>query len=126
MDDSLWTTISDVFGGRVGISGEVLLDSAVNEKEDEEAGSASSKDVGTPQQKPAPVAPLAAALQGGMEAITASLGSRSSSEDQMRSLTASLQQQYEETRRFQEMQLQLLRELLPMTSLLLRYVCSNY
>ncbi|KAG3030086.1 hypothetical protein JG687_00013560 [Phytophthora cactorum] len=112
MDDGLWTILSDAFGGRVDISGEVLLDSAVDEDEDEEVGSASSKDDGTPTQKHARVAQLAAALQGGMEAIAASLGSRLSSEDQMRSLTASLQQQHEETRRFQEMQLQLLRELL--------------
>ncbi|KAG3083276.1 hypothetical protein PI125_g19777 [Phytophthora idaei] len=111
-DDGLWTILSDVFGGREGICGEVLLDSAVVKEEDEEAGSASSKDDGTPKQKPAPVAQLAAALQGGMEAIAASLGSWSSSEDQMRSLTASLQQQHQETRRIQEMQLQLLRKLL--------------
>ncbi|KAG2780431.1 hypothetical protein PC129_g16826 [Phytophthora cactorum] len=112
MNDGLWGIISDAFSGCVGISGEVLLDSAVDEEEDEEAGSASSKDDGTPKQNPAPMAQLAAALQGGMDGIVASFGLRSSSEDQMRSLTASLQQQHEETRRFQEMQLQLLHELL--------------
>ncbi|KAG2808750.1 hypothetical protein PC129_g14606 [Phytophthora cactorum] len=32
MDDGLWTILSDVFGGRVGISGEVLLESAVDEE----------------------------------------------------------------------------------------------
>ncbi|KAG3111443.1 hypothetical protein PI124_g9219 [Phytophthora idaei] len=112
MNDGLWTILSDAFGGCVGISGEVLLDSDVDEDEDEEAGSASSKDDSTPKQKPAPVAQLAAALQGGIDAITASFGLRPSSEDQMRSLTASQQQEHEETGRFLEMQLQLLHELL--------------
>ncbi|ETM33764.1 hypothetical protein L914_19029 [Phytophthora nicotianae] len=113
MDEGLWVILNDAFGGRVGISGEVLLDSAIDEDdgEDVEGGGAQATEE-VLKQKPAPVAQLATALQGGMEAIAFSLGARSAAENQLRALTSAIQQQHEDTRRFQEMQFQLLRELL--------------
>ncbi|KAF4145313.1 hypothetical protein GN958_ATG05502 [Phytophthora infestans] len=113
MDEGLWAILNDAFGGRVGISGEVLLDSAIDEDDDEGMEvdvTQATEEVS--KQKPAPVAQLATASQGGMKAIAFSLGARSSAEDQLRALTSTIQQQQEETRKFQEMQLQLLRELL--------------
>ncbi|KAI9998614.1 hypothetical protein PInf_003196 [Phytophthora infestans] len=105
MDEGLWAILNDAFGGR--------LDSAIDEDDDEgmEVDVAQATEE-VSKQKPAPVAQLATALQGGMEAIASSLGARSSAEDQLRALTSAIQQQQEETRKFQEMQLQLLRELL--------------
>ncbi|KAF4139898.1 hypothetical protein GN958_ATG10887 [Phytophthora infestans] len=98
MDEGLWAILNDAFGGRDDDEGmEVDVAQATEE---------------VSKQKPAPVAQLATALQGGMEAIASSLGARSSAEDQLRALTSAIQQQQEETRKFQEMQLQLLRELL--------------
>jgi hypothetical protein len=88
--------------GRVGISGEVLLDSTADD-EDEETDT--TKDQAAFKQKAPPVVQLATALQGGMEAIAASLGSRSTADDNL------LQQQQDENRRFQSMQLELLKEL---------------
>ncbi|KAF4136294.1 hypothetical protein GN958_ATG14466 [Phytophthora infestans] len=113
MNEGLWAILNDAFGGRVGISGEVLLDSAIDEDDDEGMEvdvTQATEEVS--KQKPAPVAQLATASQGGMKAIAFSLGARSSAEDQLRALTSTIQQQQEETRKFQEMQLQLLRELL--------------
>ncbi|KAG7380853.1 hypothetical protein PHYPSEUDO_006746 [Phytophthora pseudosyringae] len=111
MNEGLWTILHDAFGGRVSISGEILLDSAVDDDE-EDTGEVSSKEDNGTKPKPLPVAQLATALQGGMEVIAASLGSRSSTEDNSHALTVSLQQQHEETRQFQAMQLQLLRDIL--------------
>ncbi|KAE8897226.1 hypothetical protein PF005_g18001 [Phytophthora fragariae] len=113
MNGGFWTILNDAFGGRVGISGDVLLDSTVDDDEEEEEAreAANKEDTGT-KPKPPPVAQLATALQGGMEAIAASLGSRSSSEVDFHALTVSLQQQHEETRQFQATQLQQLRDIL--------------
>ncbi|GMF35181.1 unnamed protein product [Phytophthora lilii] len=113
MDEGLWAILNDAFGGRVGISGDTLLDSAIDEDDGnnmEDAAELAEEEVS--KQKPVPVAQLATALQGGMEAIASSLGACSAADGQLRALTSALQQQHEETRRFQEMQLQLLRELL--------------
>ncbi|KAE9037604.1 hypothetical protein PR003_g6095 [Phytophthora rubi] len=107
-DGDLWAILSDAFGGRVGISGEVFLDSTADE-EDKETDA--TKDQGASKQKAPPVAQLVTALQGGMEAIAASLGSRSTADENLRSLAELLQQQQYESRRFQAMQLQLLKEL---------------
>ncbi|KAI9981604.1 hypothetical protein PInf_009360 [Phytophthora infestans] len=89
-----------------GISGEVLLDSAIDEDDDEgmEVDVAQATEE-VSEQKPALVAQLITALQGGMGANAFSLGARSSAEDQLRALTSAIQQQQEETRKFQEMQL---------------------
>ncbi|KAE8879685.1 hypothetical protein PF002_g18642 [Phytophthora fragariae] len=107
MNVELWAFLSDVFEERVGISGEVLLDSTVDEEDEETA----TKDQGASKQKAPPVVQLATALQGGVEAIAASLGSRSTADENLRSLAELLQQQQDENCRFQEMQLQLLKEL---------------
>ncbi|KAE8910422.1 hypothetical protein PF003_g5000 [Phytophthora fragariae] len=50
-------------------------------------------------------------MQTGMEAIAASLTARASSDGLIESLTAALQRQHDETRRFQALQLQLLQQL---------------
>ncbi|KAF4147626.1 hypothetical protein GN958_ATG03199 [Phytophthora infestans] len=44
MDEGLWAILNDTFGGCVGISGEMLLDSAVPEEDNEDADSSSAKD----------------------------------------------------------------------------------
>ncbi|KAG3189206.1 hypothetical protein PC116_g12993 [Phytophthora cactorum] len=50
-------------------------------------------------------------MQTGMEAIAASMSTRNSPRDLLESLIMTLQQQHEETRRFQALQLQLLQQL---------------
>ncbi|OWY99971.1 hypothetical protein PHMEG_00028940 [Phytophthora megakarya] len=60
------------------------------------------------KQKLDPVAQLPTAFK----AIASSLGAHSAAEDQLRALTSALQQQHQDTRRFQEIQLQILRGLL--------------
>ncbi|EEY52945.1 uncharacterized protein PITG_19654 [Phytophthora infestans T30-4] len=44
MDEGLWAILNDTFGGCVGISGEMLLDSTVPEEDNEDADSSSAKD----------------------------------------------------------------------------------
>ncbi|KAE9134352.1 hypothetical protein PF005_g3709 [Phytophthora fragariae] len=97
MDGELWAISSDAFGGRVGISGEVLLDSTTDE-EDEETDAA--KDQRASKQRVIPVIQLATALQGGMEAIAAALGSRSAADENLHSLAELLEQQQDENRRY--------------------------
>ncbi|KAF4150408.1 hypothetical protein GN958_ATG00406 [Phytophthora infestans] len=98
MDEGLWAILNDAFGGRDDDEG-MEVDGA------QATGEVS-------KQKLASVDQLATALQGRMEVTASSLGARSSAEDQLRALTSAIQQQQEETREFQAMQLQLLRELL--------------
>ncbi|KAG3116598.1 hypothetical protein PI125_g4525 [Phytophthora idaei] len=58
-----------------------------------------------------PIESLASSMQTGMEAIEASMSMRNSSHDSLENLIVTLQQQHEETRRFQALQLQLLQQL---------------
>ncbi|GMF31774.1 unnamed protein product [Phytophthora fragariaefolia] len=99
IDAGLWSILSEAFGGRVGISGDAQLDFSADSEDEETNDKESKADVGAKNKLP-PVAQLATALQGGMEAIAASLGSRPTGEDHFRSLTVVLLQQHEATRRF--------------------------
>ncbi|KAE9036466.1 hypothetical protein PR002_g7081, partial [Phytophthora rubi] len=122
IDDALWGILHDAFSGRVGISGEVLLDSHLDDDEGDSSG-ADQGTGGTPgtrvdetiatagKGKVSPVESLGAAMRTGMEAIAASLTARASSDGLIESLTAALQRQHDETRRFQALQLQLLQQL---------------
>ncbi|OWY97556.1 hypothetical protein PHMEG_00031887, partial [Phytophthora megakarya] len=69
LGEGLWTILNDAFGGRVGISGEVLLDSSIDDGQEEEE----PKEESASKAKPPPIAQLDTALQGGMETIAASL-----------------------------------------------------
>lgn len=58
-----------------------------------------------------PVVQLANALQTGMEANASSLATRTGYDGPLQALTQVLQQQYDETRRFHALQLQILQQL---------------
>ncbi|RLN76330.1 hypothetical protein BBJ28_00024338 [Nothophytophthora sp. Chile5] len=112
IDEGLWFILSDAFASRGALSEDILMDS--NLEDDDENGGADSTET-TPtkaNQKAPPVAQLATALQSGMEAIAASMGTRAKSDDPIHALTRVLQQQHQESRRLQDLQLQLLQRLL--------------
>ncbi|KAJ8542438.1 hypothetical protein ON010_g12374 [Phytophthora cinnamomi] len=82
-------------------------------------GSSDTTDSARAHGKVAPVAQLAHAMETGMTVIATAMGSRPASEENFRALAAVMEQQtrafqaqQQETRRFQELQLQLLQRLL--------------
>ncbi|GMF12781.1 unnamed protein product [Phytophthora lilii] len=122
IDDGLWSILHDAFSGKVDISGEVLLDSVLDGGESDSSGvDHDSGGAGGPpadettappgKGKLSPIESLATSMQSGMEAIAASLSARTSPDDALGSLAATLERHHEETRRFQALQLQLLQQL---------------
>ncbi|KAG2925592.1 hypothetical protein PC129_g3103 [Phytophthora cactorum] len=122
IDDQLWGILHDAFSDKVGISGEILLgshlDGGESDNSGEEPGSGcaviSRADESAPtsgKSKLSPIESLASSMQTGMEAIAASMSMRNSPHDSLKSLIVTLQQQHEEIRRLQALQLQLLQQL---------------
>ncbi|KAE9132603.1 hypothetical protein PF005_g3724 [Phytophthora fragariae] len=102
--------------GRVGISGEVLLDSHsdaedIDGSEAEQSAGGASADEPTAtvaRSKATPIEYLASSMHAGMEAIAAFLTGSALSDNKIGSLLATLQCQHKETRLFQALKLQLL------------------
>ncbi|OWZ13753.1 hypothetical protein PHMEG_00012867 [Phytophthora megakarya] len=121
LDEPLWVILNDAFAKKEGISGDVLADTNVDSDEDasdKETGVSESNDGPSPGKLP-PVTQLAHAMENGMTAIATAMGTRPSSDDNFRALTAALEkqthaidEQRREARHLQELQLQLLRRLL--------------
>ncbi|KAE9129933.1 hypothetical protein PF002_g3918 [Phytophthora fragariae] len=122
VDEGLWAVLHDAFASRVGLSGEVLVGTHLEEDaSDENAAADATETSGTSPAKGKlqPVVELAVALQTGMEAIAASMSASAAGRDQLQQLASTIEQQAramaaqrEENRHFQQMQLQLLRDLL--------------
>ncbi|KAE8880732.1 hypothetical protein PF010_g2898 [Phytophthora fragariae] len=116
IDDALWSIFPDAFSGRVGISGEVLLDSHsdaedIDGSEAEQSAGGASADEPTAtvaRSKATPIEYLASSMHAGMEAIAAFLTGSALSDNKIGSLLATLQCQHKETRLFQALKLQLL------------------
>lgn len=114
IDDAIWSILHDAFSGRFGISGEVLLDSHLDADDSEVVATSADEPTTTASRgKASPIENLAGAMQAGMEATAASLTAGTSTDITVSSLMATLQRQHEETRQFQALQLQLLRQLIP-------------
>ncbi|KAG3125326.1 hypothetical protein PI126_g22819 [Phytophthora idaei] len=89
-DEELWNILNDAFSSRAGISGEVLMDTHVDEDNDED-GDADKSDVPPKStQNGPPVVQLALALQTGMEAIAASMSSRTETDSPLQALATML------------------------------------
>ncbi|KAE9046541.1 hypothetical protein PR001_g4518 [Phytophthora rubi] len=122
VDEGLWAVLHDAFASRVGLSGEVLVGTHLEEDaSDENAAADATETSGTSPAKGKlqPVVELAVALQTGMEAIAASMSASAAGGDQLQQLASTIEQQAramaaqrEENRHFQQLQLQLLRDLL--------------
>jgi hypothetical protein len=123
IDEQLWVILTDAFSTKEGLSGDTLLDTNAcpdeNSSEESEDKPAAASNSG----KLAPVAQLAQAMETGMTAIAAAMGNRISKDDHFQALSKAMEQQtraleaqQQETRRFQELQLQLMQRLLDKTT----------
>ncbi|KAE9332461.1 hypothetical protein PR003_g14507 [Phytophthora rubi] len=90
------TVLHDAFASRVGLGGEVLLDTNFEEDESEDAGEAdaSASNTTSPAKgRLQPVVELANALQTGMEVIAASMSATPTGGDHLQQLASAIQQQ---------------------------------
>ncbi|KAE9025386.1 hypothetical protein PF011_g3054 [Phytophthora fragariae] len=96
VDEGLWAVLHDAFASRVGLGGEVLLDTHFEEDESEDAGEAdaSASNTTSPAKgRLQPVVELANALQTGMEAIAASMSATPTGGGHLQQLASAIQQQ---------------------------------
>lgn len=119
IDDELWDILNDAFSPRVGISGDILFDSHLEEEEDDDGEESESSTQpaapstsAQPAFKPVPIMALGNVLQSGMEAIAASLKDRATASTGVEVVAAMLDRHHAQTQRLMELELQILNQLL--------------